>query len=281
MGKTLYVSDLDGTLMQPGAYLSPTTINLLNESIAGGKLFTVATARTPATVAGIIKDVNMKLPTIVFTGAAIWDAESGHYSNVHYIEEKAAAILAETYRKMHFPIFHFTLENDIINIYHIGGKLNELEQQFMAERLASTYKVFHIAEDGGDILPPDLSKTIIFYGMQPTPLAESAHSCVSRLGVCRHQCYHDLYGPDIALIDAFSPQATKANAVLQMKEATGAERVVAFGDNLNDIPMLKAADVAVAVGNALPEVKEIADIVIGPNTEDSVAKFIASDTGFE
>ena len=35
-----------------------------------------------------------------------------------------------------------------------------------------------------------------------------------------------------------------------MKKKTGADRVVAFGDNLNDIPMLQAADVAVAVENA-------------------------------
>ncbi len=63
-----------------------------------------------------------------------------------------------------------------------------------------------------------------------------------------------------------------------MKEKTGADRVVAFGDNLNDIPMLQAADVAVAVENArLPEVKEIADIVIGPNTDDAVAEFISGD----
>ncbi len=41
--------------------------------------------------------------------------------------------------------------------------------------------------------------------------------------------------------------------------------------------MLQAADVAVAVENALPEVKEIADIVIGPNTDDAVAEFISGD----
>ena len=53
-----------------------------------------------------------------------------------------------------------------------------------------------------------------------------------------------------------------------------ADRVVAFGDNINDLPMLRAADVAVAVGNALPEVKAAADIVICFNTEDSVARFV-------
>ena len=58
---------------------------------------------------------------------------------------------------------------------------------------------------------------------------------------------------------------------------SGATRVVAFGDNLNDLPMLAAADLAVAVENALPQVRQAADIVIGPNTADSVARFILSD----
>ena len=50
-----------------------------------------------------------------------------------------------------------------------------------------------------------------------------------------------------------------------------------FGDNLNDLPMFEIADVAVAVENAFDEAKAKADIIIGPNTEDSVAKFIRED----
>ena len=50
--------------------------------------------------------------------------------------------------------------------------------------------------------------------------------------------------------------------------------MIAFGDNLNDIPMMRVADVAVAVGNALSQVKAEADVVIGANTADAVAQFI-------
>ena len=61
-----------------------------------------------------------------------------------------------------------------------------------------------------------------------------------------------------------------------LKAISGADRVVAFGDNINDIPMLREADVAVAVENAVPEVKRIADVIIGPNTTDAVPRFILS-----
>lgn len=277
MSKTLYVSDLDGTLMQPGAYLSDITVGLLNRSIADGKLFTIATARTPATVAGIIKDVDMNLPAIVMTGASIWDSKRNHYSDIRYIPEHAARGLVDAYHDADFPIFLFTLEDELINIYHVGGKLTALEQQFMDERIHSPFKRFHVSPDGREILPDRYDNVILFYGMQPNVLAEKALERTLLVPDARPQLYHDLYGPEIGIVDAFSPEATKANAVLSMKRRTGADRVVAFGDNLNDIPMLQVADVAVAVENALPEVKEIADIVIGPNTEDSVARFIFED----
>ena len=50
-----------------------------------------------------------------------------------------------------------------------------------------------------------------------------------------------------------------------------------FGDNLNDLPMMRVADLAVAVENALPQTKAEAHKVIGPNTADSVARFIHED----
>ena len=70
---------------------------------------------------------------------------------------------------------------------------------------------------------------------------------------------------------------SKAAAVKQLASEAGADRVVVFGDNLNDIPMMKVADVAVAVNNALPEVKAIAHHIIGSNTADAVARFIERD----
>ena len=52
---------------------------------------------------------------------------------------------------------------------------------------------------------------------------------------------------------------------------------MAFGDNLNDISMMETADLGVAVENAYEEVKKCADIVIGSNNEDAVARWIYRD----
>lgn len=52
------------------------------------------------------------------------------------------------------------------------------------------------------------------------------------------------------------------------------EDIIAFGDDFADIGMLKLCGVGVAMGNAIDEVKEIADIVIGTNDEDGIAEFL-------
>ncbi|MDE6633608.1 MAG: HAD family hydrolase, partial [Muribaculaceae bacterium] len=71
--RTLFVTDLDGTLLNQERKVSNESAGILNESIAGGALFSVATARTPGTVGPLLQEVNCTLPLIVMTGAAIWD----------------------------------------------------------------------------------------------------------------------------------------------------------------------------------------------------------------
>ena len=49
---------------------------------------------------------------------------------------------------------------------------------------------------------------------------------------------------------------------------------MAFGDDLADMGMLKMCGIGVAMGNAVDEVKAMADIVIGTNDEDGIADFL-------
>lgn len=66
---------------------------------------------------------------------------------------------------------------------------------------------------------------------------------------------------------------SKASALKQLVNEWGIplEKVVAFGDEVNDIDMLKAAGLGIAMGNADPEVKRYADCVTLSNDEDGVA----------
>lgn len=292
MMKTLYVSDLDGTLMQPDARISPAAVALLNDAIADGALFTVATARTPATVAPILRDVKMTLPAIVMTGAALWDTHTHIYHRVQYMQREVALGLLEVYRRMQTPTFVYTLADNMIDIYHIGP-MSPLEENFVAERIGNPFKRLHLDERfnlglSADIVPAlddkilwtpaegfDPDRVVLFYGMQDSELSAATYRQSCGVEGCRPQYYHDIFGEEVGIIEAFSDTATKALAMRALAHEVGADRIVAFGDNINDLPMMAVADVAVAVENALPEVKEAAHIVIGPNTADAVAHFIA------
>ena len=78
---TLFVSDLDGTLLNNSAELSLESAILLNKSIESGINFTIATANNPATIVNILKDINIKLPIITMNGSALYDIKNNKYLN--------------------------------------------------------------------------------------------------------------------------------------------------------------------------------------------------------
>ena len=71
-------------------------------------------------------------------------------------------------------------------------------------------------------------------------------------------------------------EATKAKAIAKLAEIWGINKneIAAFGDDLNDIDMLNYAGIGVAMGNAVDEVKAIADEVCLSNEEDGIAEWI-------
>lgn len=273
---TLYVSDLDGTLLQPDAKLSDETVALLNDAIEEGKLFTIATARTPATVSTILSRVHLRIPAIVMTGAALWDSNTGRYSDVKFMPRESVGQLIEIYRRIGCPTFIYTLVDEKLCIYH-DGPMWSAEEDFVAERIGNPYKRLRV-----DLpLPPEeeMDKVVLFYAIQPDAISRAVYEATSGVQGTRPQFYHDFYGPEIGIVEQFSAEATKALAMRSLARRLGAEKIVAFGDNINDLPMMAEADLGVAVENALPEVREAAGQVIGCNTQNAVARFIHNHPG--
>ncbi len=275
MGKTLFVSDLDGTLLSSDSLVSQRSVQILNEAIGKGGLFTIATARTPSTVEKLMKDVKANLPFIVMTGSAIWNPADGLFMESTVMLPDTAQRILDTVRSHNLPTFIYQLSEGKIHIYHTGT-LSDNERNFISERSDSQYKIFHIPENGESLVPEKLTNISLFYSMQPTAHVEETFADIKGNIECNPIFYHDLFGEETGIMEVFSPEASKANAIKRLKAISGADRVVAFGDNINDIPMLREADVAVAVENAVPEVKRIADVIIGSNTIDAVPRFILS-----
>ena len=75
--KTLYISDLDGTLLTPDVEISKFTANTLNRLIEKGMLFSYATARSFTTAGKITADITAHFPLILYNGAVVVDNVTG------------------------------------------------------------------------------------------------------------------------------------------------------------------------------------------------------------
>lgn len=281
--KTLYITDLDGTLLAPDGKLSATTTTLLNHAISEGVLFSVATARTPATVSTLLRDVNVQIPLIVMTGAALWDKKTGEYSDVQYFKPSQVRDIVDVYGSVEDGGgFLYTLAKkpegkDLMEIYHIGS-LNKVEREFMEERAGNPFKRFFVEADGCSDIPAEIDDAVLFFGMRPEKAAQEIRARLHKIPGINPMFYYDWHAADnVASVEAFPDGATKARAIARLKKRVGAQRVVVFGDNMNDLSMMAASDWSVAVGNALPEVKYAADEVIGTNASDAVARYILEE----
>ena len=86
--------------------------------------------------------------------------------------------------------------------------------------------------------------------------------------------YADTYHDDNWFLEICRDDADKGDAVRRLCQRVGADRIVAFGDNHNDIPLFRAADVALCVANGSDEAKAVADRIIGANTEEGVPEYL-------
>ena len=272
---TLYVSDLDGTLLNSHTLVSETTAALLNRLIAEKQLlFTVATARTPATVSKLMADVNTTLPYIVMAGAALWDNERKEYSEKQAIDNAVVARLLQCYELYDIQPFVYRIHGNCINAHH-SPKLNAGERSFIEQRLQSLLKRLITSESSQAESADD---AVLVYSMGAFTTLRTIADDIERQGIpCTIMCYHDIFDHEQGYLEIYAAHTTKAAAIRHLAKEIGAERIVVFGDNLNDIPMMKMADWSVAVGNAFDEVKACANEVIGINDEDAVARWIEAD----
>lgn len=281
---TLYVSDLDGTLLDNTSRVSERSTAMLAGLVGQGAMVTVATARTPATVDPLLSrlpvphytdpatGLAMPLPAIVMTGAALWNRSARRFDSVELIPEQDAASIVGAFDSMGLRPFVYCLSGDsFLNVYHTA-RMSRREEAFYLERKHLQLKRFHL-----DQRPSRLDSVVLFFTTGPERDIAAASDRLQGCTECSVAWYRDVLMPETGLIDIYAPGVSKARAVADLARTTGARRVVVFGDNLNDLPMMRVADVAVAVDNALDPVKAEAHVVIGANHTDAVARFIADD----
>ena len=274
--KTLYVSDLDGTLLGDDSLLSRGTINTLNRIIGElGGLFTVATARTPATVVPLMQEVHATLPFIVIGGSAMWDPVASSYKHTRGIDDATVNAVADVFDRHHSCPFIYRRHGDSMLYAHHYGPLSDQEARFVEARQHLPLKRFLL--DDSNYRHSDDEALLIFSLNKYAVLKAIAEDLRATVPTCQVMLYHDIFDESEGYLEIFIAGTSKAAAIRRLAREVDAERVVVFGDNRNDIAMMQAADHSVAVDNAFPEVKAAASEVIGPNTADSVARWIVGE----
>ena len=275
-GQTLYVSDLDGTLLGEDSRLSRGTIEILNRVIGElGGLFTVATARTPATVVPLMQEVNARLPFIVIGGSAMWNPVTMSYEHTRGIDDMTVNAVADVFDRHHaHPFIYRRHGNSLLHTHHYGP-LSPQEERFIAARQQLPLKKFFLNDH--DYRHSDDEALLIFSMNKYAVLKSIADDLKASVPTCSVMLYHDIFDESEGYLEIFTAGTSKAGAIRELAREVGAGRVVVFGDNRNDIAMMQAADHSVAMGNAFPEVKAAASEVIGPNSADSVARWIEKD----
>lgn len=275
-GPTLYVSDLDGTLLGEDSQLSAVTVATLNRIIGElGGLFTVATARTPATVVPLMQQVHARLPFIVIGGSAMWNPVTMSYEHTRGIDDMTVNAVADVFdRRGAHPFIYRRHGKNLLHTHHYGP-LSPQEERFIAERQHLPLKQFFL--DDRDFRHSDDEALLIFSMNKYAVLKSIADDLRTSVPSCSVMVYHDIFDESEGYLEIFSAGTSKAAAIRDLARQLGAGRVVVFGDNRNDIAMMQTADFSVAVDNAFTEVKAVASEVIGPNTVDSVARWIETE----
>ena len=270
--RRLFISDLDGTLLNDSARVSITTARIISDLSHEGALISFATARTPATVDVLLAHTFTTIPAIVLTGAAMWNRMYRRYEHMHFIDTRSASTAICACRAAGLNPFIYTLgKENILHVYH-NGALNNKEEKFVYDRRGLPLKKFHIDEPSGE--GTVFESTILILAMGNVDTVFMLAEMIENTPGLSISAYRDSYNHATGMIEILGENVSKASAVTQLKSITGVNHLTVFGDNLNDLPMMAVADISVATANAVEQVKEAADIVIGSNNDDSVAKFI-------
>ena len=267
--KTLYVSDLDGTLLNADAELSSYTVETLNRLISSGAYFSVATARTAATTLFILEDVKVNVPIILMNGVLVYDIQSRQYIKKEVLSRTLTAQITAAIKKTGQNGLMYAVQGKELHTYYERLEKEPLKA-FVDERIQKYNKRFEQISDFDNVD----AGIIYFCFLDGYENIRRLYDEIKNIGGLRVEMYKDIYSDDFWYLEIFSETASKYNAIQFLRQKYGFEKLVCFGDNLNDLPMFDGCDECYAVANAKPELKERATAVIGSNTEDGVARFL-------
>lgn len=263
--RILYVSDLDGTLLNSDQTLSEFTVNTINRLVEQGMIFSYATARSYHTAGIVTQGISPKIPVIVYNGAFVLNNGTRQKLLSHFFEPKDARY-----------ILNLLTDNSVYPIVY--SYIDNIEKfSYCKNRTTKGMNAFLESRKGDNRDNPvelsELYKGEAFY----FTCIDTAEKLLPIYNLCKNtfQCIYqkDIYSGE-QWLEILPKQASKANAVLELKKLLNCNKAICFGDGKNDISMFDISDECYAVENADSELKDRATAVIQSNNDDGVARWL-------
>lgn len=254
----LLLFDLDGTLLGPDRRIRPANLVALHEAMERGLLVGLATGRSPLSAQGYLEKLAPNGPSILLNGCLLWD--NGPVAQ-RTLPHGDAVRLVEA-----------TIELGVHANVYIAGEL------FVAHR--GELSLASEAKDG--VSHTEVADLVAHVRDHDAPFKLL---CIHESGdfTALIERFREVVESDCTIVqseptylEVLPPGVNKAAMLDEVERLYGVAPidVVAFGDELNDLELLRAAGTAVAMGNANPEIVRYADHQIGPNDSDAIAMFV-------
>lgn len=258
----LIATDLDNTLLDTSNRIPDSTLELIHKVVENGVQVAVATGRSFHSADHVADLISTDAPVICYNGSLIKDASD--------------RILYENYVDFNLvrEIVAWAHDNDVyVQLYDDDVIIVE---ELRTDRHPDPDLKFTEYRELGDLLAIEPFKT-------PKMLLAASPERIPGLQKELEERYSGilfLAQSDAHLIEIMPANVNKGTALKRLAEIEGIDlsETMALGDNTNDILLLKAAGLAVAVQNAVPELKDIADYVCnGERSEgfsEALLKFV-------
>lgn len=239
-------SDYDGTLDYGG--VCEKNIEAINYFVSHGGKFTLCTGRRGEEFYfGKKRDFEINAPIIGLTGAQIYDGESEKVIEQYCLEDNWQELVEDIIAGIEYEqILEFVGFDKTV-------KINTSDKP-------ECRKILHLMEK------EKLYKITGYTDYNSSPVDPNLYE------ICSGKC--NLTSNGYTTYEITGCGVDKGAGALKVKELVGAKTLICVGDFLGDISMLQVADVSYAVGNALPEVKAVADKTTVHATEGAIASII-------
>lgn len=270
MQRSLLVSDLDGTLLNSNKQVSAESAKILNRFISGGGLFTVATARMVFGCQDRLSTLDLQLPWIVMNGAALYSPLTSAYEHYFPVAPDNVDHLASIIEDAEAGAFIYAINDGRLSMGYTRERDLKWTQYNSRAAQEANVPMSNIGYSNWSALG-----NVVYFAVVGTTeqLASITASTVPHLGGLRAFPYKNVYS-DTDCLEFASNQAGKENAISLLSEGIGAQELIVFGDNYNDLDMMRIADIAMAPQGAVPEALAQAHKVVESNDDDGVAREI-------